>query len=262
MSDRENRVLDYPSVMVTGPDSVVDLIEMATIEVDLSEQRESISQNYHYTLCNAEGNPVDAELITTNVEEIHLDVKILRVKDVNLTYQLVEGGGASADSAVIGITPETIRVSGSEAALDVLGDELIVGTVNLAEINKTSDLIYDVVLPEGVTNLTGVSEVTVNVQLMGLATKELTIDKIESINVPQGMDAELFTEKMTIIARGPSAQIQNLTAKDVTVRVDFTDAEAGTSTYRATVVYAEAFDKVGTFKADPISASIQAHTGR
>lgn len=257
MSDRENRVLDFPNITVSGPDYVVNEIAMAVIEVDLSEQRESISQSYHYTLCDAEGNPVDAELVTTNVEEVRLDVKIQRVKDVKLVYTLVEGAGATAKNARINMSADTIRVSGSEAALDNLGDSITVGTVNLAEINKSSSLTYEVVLPEGVTNLSGVTEVTVDIQLIGLATKEFTIEKVKSINVPEGMEAELFTEKMTVVVRGPSALIQKLTEKDITVSVDFTDAEAGASTFKATVTFAEGFEGLGVFKADPISASIQ-----
>lgn len=257
MSDRENRVLDFPNITVSGPDYVVNEIAMAVIEVDLSEQRESISQSYHYTLCDAEGNPVDAELVTTNVEEVRLDVKIQRVKDVKLVYTLVEGAGATAKNARINMSADTIRVSGSEAALDNLGDSITVGTVNLAEINKSGSLTYEVVLPEGVTNLSGVTEVTVDIQLIGLATKEFTIEKVKSINVPEGMEAELFTEKMTVVVRGPSALIQKLTEKDITVSVDFTDAEAGASTFKATVTFAEGFEGLGVFKADPISASIQ-----
>lgn len=257
ISDRENRVLDYPYISISGPDYVVSTIEKAVIEVDLNEQRESISQDYHYTLCDANDEPVDAELVTTNVEQVHLDVRILRVKDVALTFGLIEGGGALAKNADITISPETIRVSGSEAALETLGDEISVGTVNLGDISKSGDLTFEILLPEGVSNLTGVTEAVVSVQLTGLSTKELTIENIGSVNVPEGMDAELITEKMTVIARGPTEQIQKLTAKDVTVVVDFTDAEIGTSNYKAEITYSEGFDKVGTLKADPISASVQ-----
>ena len=64
MTDKENKILDYPNITVIGPASVADQIEKAVIQVDLSEQRSSISQSYRYTLCDAEGQPVDAELIT------------------------------------------------------------------------------------------------------------------------------------------------------------------------------------------------------
>lgn len=61
MDDRENAVLDYPEIRVEGPSSVVSLIDHARIEVDLTDRTESVSESYRYTLCDAEGNPVDVE---------------------------------------------------------------------------------------------------------------------------------------------------------------------------------------------------------
>lgn len=257
MSDRENRVLDYPVVQVSGPDSVVNTIEKAVIEVDLNEQRESISQNYVYTLCDGEGEPVDAELITTNVEEIHLDVKIQRVKDVALTYTVVDGGGARAENADVTLSVETIRVSGSEAALDTLGDELNIGSIHLADIEKAASFNFEIVLPDGVTNRTGVTEVIAEVTINGLTTKEMTIENIGTVNIPENMEAELITEKMTVVVRGPLVSVAKLSVKDITVTVDFANAEVGTSTYKATVTYGEGFENLGTYRADPVSASVQ-----
>ena len=256
MTDRENRVLDYPAISVTGPDSVVNTIEKATIDVDLTERRESISEDYQYTLCDAEGNPVDAKLITTDAEKVHLEVAIRRIKDLRLTYTLVEGGGASAHNTSVTLSTEPIRVSGSEAALELMGDTLDIGTINLAELTKNTTLEFPVVLPEGVTNLTGVTEVTAEVHFNGLTTRELTVENIQSINIPEGLKVDIITKKLTITVRGTAAQVNKLTANDVTVTVDFTGAEAGTSTFKATIVYGEGFENVGTLRADPVSARI------
>ena len=257
MTDRENRVLDFPNITVTGPDSIVNTIEKATIDVDLTDLRESISEDYQYTLCDAAGEPVDAKLITTDAEKVHLDVAIRRVKDLRLTYTLVEGGGANAGNTSVTLSTETIRVSGSEAALELLGDTLDIGTINLGEITKNTALEYPIVLPDGVTNLTGVTEVTADVRFNGLTTKELTVENIQSIHVPDGLSVDLITKKLTITVRGTAAQVAKLTAADVTVTVDFTGAEAGTSTFKAAIAYGEGFENVGTIRADTISAKIE-----
>ena len=257
MIDRENKTLDYPEVTVTGPESVVNSIAMATISVDLDGRRESISETYNYTLCDAEGSPVDARLITTDVEEIRLDVSIRRVKDLRLTYNLVPGGGADADNTTVKLSAETIRVSGSEAALENLGDTLSIGTINLADITKsTATLTFAISLPEGITNLTGITEVTADVSFHGLSTKELTVTNIQSVNIPEGLEVELITEKLTVTLRGPTALISTVTPEDVAVVVDFTGAEVGTSTFKATVSISDAFKALGTLKAEPVSAKI------
>ena len=256
MSDRENSTLDYTSVSVTGPESVTDRIEKAVIQADLTDQRESISQSFRYTLCDGEGNPVDAELITTNVEEVRLDVRIQKVKDITLVYNIVEGGGATRDNVSVTMSAETIRVCGSEVAIDAMEDQLVVGTINLAELTKSGNLTFQVVLPEGITNLSAITEVEATVLLSGLTTRDYVLENIQSINIPEGMEAELITEKLTVTVRGPAELMSKLTAENITATVDFTGAEAGTTTFRTVITFGEGFTGVGVLRSDPVSAAI------
>lgn len=259
MSDRENKVLDYDAITVSGPASVADLIEKAVIEVDLTEQRESISQSYRYTLCDSEGNPVDAQQITTNVEEVHLDVKVQFVKEINLMLDVIYGGGANEQNTTISIAPETIRLSGGEAVLAELGDTIVLGKINLAEISRSQSQTFAINLPEGVTNLTGVTEAEVTITFTGLSTpREFVVENIETINIPEGMEVDLITEKLTVTVRGPSAEITRLTAEDITVVVDFTGAEADTSTFKATIVFSDGFEAVGAMGTYSVSATVNA----
>lgn len=262
IADRENRMLEYDYVQITGPQSVIDQIEKAVIEVDLNDQRESISQDYICTLCNIEGEPVDAELITASVSQVHLDVRIQRVKDVRLTYQLVEGGGARAQDAEITLSVDSIRVSGSEAALEMMGDQLVIGTINLAELTGDTTKVFTIPLEDGISNLTGVTEVTANIALRGLGIKEFLVQQIDAANVPEGLEAELFTKELTIRVRGPVSEITRLTGNDMIVSVDFENAEIGTSTFRVNVRFADGFEHVGVLKADSVSASVTATGAR
>ena len=256
LSDRENSTLDYTSVSVTGPESVTDRIEKAVIQADLTDQRESISQSFRYTLCDGEGNPVDAELITTNVEEVRLDVRIQKVKDITLVYNIVEGGGATRDNVSVTMSAETIRVCGSEVAIDAMEDQLVVGTINLAELTKSGTMTFQVLLPEGITNLSAITEVEATVLLSGLTTRDYVLENIQSINIPEGMEAELITEKLTVTVRGPAELMSKLTAENITATVDFTGAEAGTTTFRTVITFGEGFAGVGVLRSDPVSAAI------
>lgn len=258
MSDRENRVLDYSEITISGPASVADLIEKAVIEVDLTEQRESISQSFRYTLCDAEDNGVDASKITTNVEEVRLDVKIRRVKEVELKLDVTYAGGTNESNTAIEINPSKIRLSGGEAVLEELGNSILLGKINLADIAKSQKLTYTINLPEGVTNETGVTEAEVTITFTGLATRELVVDQFRIINVPEGMEAELITERINVSLRGPSSVIAKLTAEDVLVVVDFTGAEADTATFKATIVFPEGFETVGALGAYTVSATVHA----
>lgn len=56
--DTENYTLDYTTVTITGPAAVADQIHHAEILIDLSDRKESFSESFRYTLCNADGEPV------------------------------------------------------------------------------------------------------------------------------------------------------------------------------------------------------------
>lgn len=255
--DTENAVMDYPAITVIGPASVADQIHHAEIEIDLTEQVKSISDSFRYTLCDSLGNAVDAEQITTNVEEVHLDVPIQRIKEVELAVDVIYGGGANESNTKVSIEPQSLRLSGGDAVLAEFGDVYTVATLNLADIERSESFTYTLTLPEGITNQTGVNEVTVVVKYTGLITREFTLDTFESINVPAGMEAEIINASLTVKVRGPAEEINNLTGEDIKAIVDFTNAEAGTATYKATIVFGEEFPNVGALKTHSVSATVQ-----
>ncbi len=258
MCDKENAVLDHNVILISGPGSVADLISQAVVEVDLTEQRESISQSYRFTLCNAEGEPVDAEAITVNTEEVTLDLKIRRVKEVALKVNVVYGGGVSEENVGVSLDYSTIRLSGGEAVLEALGDEILLGTINMAELDKSQDLTFPITLPEGVTNETGITEVKASVRLVGLNSREFSVENIEIQNVPEGMEVDLITQKLTVIVRGPSALMLNLTEEDITAVVDFANAEVGSSTFKVSIVFSEDYHKLGAVGTYSVSATVSA----
>lgn len=259
--DTENALLDYPAVNIVGPAAVVDQIENAIIEVDLSQRQESFSESFRYTLCNAAGEPVDAEQIVTNVEEVRLDVQIQRIKDVQLKVDLVYGGGANEQNTVVKLDTETIRVSGGTAVLDALGYTLTLGSINLGELEKGTEQTFPITLPEGVTNQTGVNEVKVSVRFVGLRTKEFVVENIQSVNIPEGMEAEIISANLTVKVRGSEEEINRLTEKNIFAVVDFTNAEAGTSTYKAAITFSDEFKTVGALKTHSVSATVQPKEG-
>ena len=256
MSDRENRVLDYSSVTVVGPASVADLIEKAVIEVDLSEQKESLSQDYRYTLCDADGNPVDAELITTNVESIRLDVKIHKVKEVKLIAEVIYGGGATEKNTTVEIEPAVIRLSGGSAVLEELGDSINVGKIDLRTIEKSQEINIPITLPEAVTNLSNITEAKVNIRFTGLLVKEFEVDTIEPVNVPEGLEVEIMEKKMTVALRGTAMDLSKILPEDIIVRADFTGAVAGTSTFKATVHFADELSSIGAIRSYSVTANL------
>lgn len=255
--DTENAVLDYPAISVMGPAKVVDQIDHALLQIDLTDRVESMSENYRYTLCNVSGEPVDALSITTNVDEVRLELKIHRIKDVQLVANVIYGGGATEQNTVVTLEPAVIRLSGSEAILEEIGSTYTVGTINLAELEKSQELKYGITIPEGVNNLTGVTDVVAKIQFSGLLTKELDVSNIQMVNVPEGFEAEIMNTSIKVKVRGPMAQINKLDSDDLTAVVDFSSAEIGNSTFKAKIAIAREFPDVGALNTYSVSATVR-----
>ena len=56
---------------------------------------------------------------------------------------------------------------------------------------------------------------------------------------------EIINANLTVRVRGASSQISQLTGDDITVVVDFSNAVAGTATYKASITFGEEFTAVG-----------------
>lgn len=247
MADKDGRILDFENVTITGPKTVIDQIAMARIDVNLDGREESLSQQYQYTLCNAKGEPVDAELVVTDVEAVNLTLKIVRVKEVALTVAVVYGGGATEETAKVTVEPGTILVSGSDALLENL-TQIEIGTINLQDIAADETQILPIKLPEGITNETGMTEAKVQIAFPKLGLKELTIRNIQAINVPQGMEVQLITQQLELTLRGPLGIIESVTEENVTVTVDFGQEQIGTASVKAQItVNIEGVGAVGTY---------------
>lgn len=238
IADKENVALDYATIDISGPESVLSQITKAKIQVDLEGKTETLVGEYNYTLCNDADEPVDSQLVTTNVEAVNLTLTIRRMKEITLKVNVVAGGGATETTSSIDVQPKTIQISGSEALLEGL-DVLEIGTVDLGKVLKDEVLTFPVTLPEGITNETGITEATVTVKFPNLRTVSLNVDKIQLQNVPEGLNAELVTQVLEMKLRGPASVVEKLTAENVTVTVDLSQAQAGTDKYAVTVVLPE-----------------------
>ena len=200
VADKDNKTLTHTEVNVTGPKSVVQKIKSARIVVELEGRFESINENFAYTFCDADGQPVDAHMISTDVSEIGLSLKIMRMKEIQLLVNIVDGGGATAANSEVVVEPQTIWVSGSDTLLEKL--EIIeLGTLDLSEIPEDTDVKFPIKLPEGIADETGVTEANVSVRFPELTSKVFTFTEFSAVNVPDDLNVEFMTKVLEVTVR-------------------------------------------------------------
>lgn len=255
--DKENAVLDYQTITVSGPESFVDKIQQARIQVDLTDKRAPFLENYIFALCDLEGNVVESNLIETDVEQISLSLKVQRVKEVPLEVTVVDGGGATKQTSTIKITPQKLRISGSDTVLAAI-KSISLGTVNLGEIPEDTELTFPISLPEDVNNESGITEAVVKITFPELITRSFTVTTFEPVNVPEGMMAEVITKQLEVSLRGPQEQIESLRESDIKINLDLKDAQQGAFTVKPTIIFAEEFSEVGAVGTYSVAVDLRA----
>ena len=231
---KDKATLDYEKITVTGPADVIDKIAVAKIVVDLDEQTETISQQYAYTLCDEEGKPVENEWIKTNVEQVQYTLKIQQWKDIALRLDVVDGGGLKRGDCEITATLNTLRVSGSEKMLEDL-EYLLLDTIELKEVTKDLQKTYEIVLPEGITNISGQNTVSITVDIPNLEIRKFTtVNPITAVNA-DGMQVLFSTTELVVQVRGTTKGLDALKPEHLKVQVDFAGAAAGTASYEPIV---------------------------
>lgn len=260
MADYESLQMDNRTVTVSGPASVVDQITQAKISVSLEGLTQSLDQDFEYILCDAEDNAVEVpnvEHVHTDVEVVHVNLSIQRYKEIALELTVNSGGGATEETSSIVLDTETIMVSGTDEVLEGL-ESLNIGTVNLAEIKDTTTLTFNITMPAGVINRTGVEEVKATISFPALMTKTFTIDNIRAANVPAGAEGIVVTKQVSVTVRGPRSIIQRMQASDITVTADFSDMVIGsTVTTQPTVTVSANYPDVGILENGHVTISLQ-----
>lgn len=239
----DSAVLTNEVVNIVGPKSVTDLITQAKIQVDLNGKTKTISQEFSYVLCGEDGEPIDGnklEKLEIDVESIGLTVKINRIKEIPLHLTVIPGAGATEETASITKQQETIWVYGSEEALEKL-DVLELGTVDLRTLIDPTVLKFPIVLPEGIEilpmegNEAELTEIIVDIQFPNLAIKKLNISEITIINRPDIYEVEMRTQELEITVRGPAELVKDLSAEDITARIDLAGLQVGPSKLKADI---------------------------
>ena len=256
-----NYIPDEPTsevkqIKISGPADRIALIEKAVINIDLTGRTESIHENFTYTLCDKDGNPVDAKYVETDTQQVFVDLLIQRYKIIPLRVNIIPGGGATEKDVTVSFSPDEIMVYGSEAALEKL-EYLEVGTLDLSLFTGDQSITFPITLPEGITHATGEgAKVTVDLSFGDLVIKKLSVTNIVLQNIPEGMTAKSHTGALEVTVRGPQELLGVLQASHLTVVADLKNVTPGAHKWPITILIDKKFPVVGTIGSYQIAVAV------
>lgn len=253
-------ILSREEITVAGPKAFVNTVSEAVVTVDLTDHNTDIEETLPIVLLDSQGNPVNGLMVMdenaeNEISEVSVYIPIVMYKEIPLVVELLEGGGATAENTKLELSETKISISGPEAILDSL-DELVIGTIDLAEVEASGVFEFDIKLPQDVVNETGITTITATVTLPELMTYTFLVNQIRYENLPEGMQAELAAKVVEVTVRGSVAQVSQMTKEDITVMVDLTGATVGTERYTAKIVFSSIYQDVGALGDYRITATI------
>ncbi len=223
---------DQNLVRISGPESVVDQITKAVVDVDVTGMTSDIVTNAEIKLYDAEDNIVDSKNITQNIKTVGVQVNIWQTATVPVNFSVsgTPAAGYQATGEIEG-SGETVVIAGRVSAIRNI-TEINIPEEVLDITDQTQDYTTEVdirqYLPDNVYLANSQDAIkTVTVRIEGEISKKLEIrsGKVQIINLPDGYDASIsgLEETFMIEVIGLSRDVATLQASNISGTVDILD---------------------------------------
>ena len=233
----ESTSFDYDTVTVEGPESVVTNVD------------KNITESVDYTLVDADGNAVDMSDLTTDVDSIEVELDVVKYKEVPLTVNFIDGGGATGADASVDIDPASITLAGDATVLDSV-NTIVLGNVDLGATENNAVLSFDIKIPNDAKNVSGEETATVTIKIRNKKTRVIGATNIAFINTPDGFDAKSITQLVQTTVRASATDIDTIAANNLRVVADLSEyTQAGTYQVPVTI-YIDGYPDAGVIGDD------------
>ena len=249
------------TVMVSGPEEVIARIDRANVVIERENLNKTITEQRSFQLVDRDNQPVESSDVDTDVDLIDVTVPIVMYKDVPLSIDIIEGGGAKESNAIVEIEPAKITLAGDAELLEGL-NKITLGAIDLADFESTYTGTYQIKINNDLENISKTNEATVTVNLRGLTVKHVQAKNITCINVTEGYSAEVKTLFLDVKVRGPEGVVKLVDTYSISVFADL--ADLGTYTGNKQVpakVYVDGYDDVGVIGSYDVVISVEQKTG-
>lgn len=227
-------LVEPESVLISGTQEKVDLIDRVQVVLEQKELSESFAGELPLRLLGADGKELDHSDLRFTVDKAYVILPVVVVKQIPLSVEFTDGGGATAKNVKCEIQPKTITVSGPEEDMLHL-DELTLGTIDLAQVMDTVTKEFPIYLPTELENVSGITDAKVTVSVTGLTTRAFEVKNIELTNVPKGYSATLTTQVRTIVLRGTKKELDKVNASQIQIVADLSGLSTATGSYNVPV---------------------------
>ncbi|MBE6587191.1 MAG: hypothetical protein E7647_02105 [Ruminococcaceae bacterium] len=212
---------DTQLITVTGPESVINEIDKAVVEVNMGDEHltQSISTDGTIVLKRQNGETVDSRYLKLSKNTVSVNIPVLGFKSVPLRVS-TKHGFYTNDNSTLTVEPQTIRIKGEPSALQNI-EYIDITTIDEKKIGGDTELNVDINLPENVYAADGQPTVaTVSIKLNNFIKKTFVIEKFLVINSGD-LDIDVIDESVAVTVIGERGAVNRLKLEDIVITVDF-----------------------------------------
>lgn len=229
--------MSHSEIEIWGQQELIDQVAYAKVKLDIGSATGSISETLDVQYYTEGGELLDSAEIRSTVEKIQVSLPVFVTKELRLTMNYIAAPGARFRSMKAVLDPATIMVSGPA---EVLRDResIVLGDFDLLLVGNTeSTHTYGITVPEGCTNLSGVTRSTLTISYPDKTTASVLTNHIRFDNAPEGKELDIQTPEIMVTVFGTEADVSAISGENITLAADLSDygSALGSYTIPATV---------------------------
>jgi YbbR domain-containing protein len=236
--------LNPVEVAISGPDSIVSLVDSVRASLDLENARESIDTSLPLTAFDSSGGLLTG--LTLSPASVQVKIQVLQLGDYrDLAVKVVTVGRAASGYRLASVAafPAIVTVySANSALIESLPGYVETNSLDLSGASENIETRLGLNLPTDVT-LVGAQTVLVQVGITAIEDS-LTVGyrPVEVIGLGSGLTAQISPVTVDVILSGPIPALESLSSNEVTISVDATGY--GPGTYQLTPIVTIAVEGV------------------
>ena len=218
-------------IRINGPESVIQNIQSAEVDVDVTGFTSNIGTDADIILYDADGDPVDSSQVSMNIKSVRVNVSIYGTKYVPLNY-VVTGEPANGYilTGKIDSNPSEVLIAGRSSVISSVNEITIKDDgLNVTGLSKNLNYTVDVskYLPSGVTfgdpDYHGTAAVVVHIGSVSEETYDVSAKNVTVSGKVDGFDINIDDSEhdtVSLTLQGLKSELDAISAGSLEGTVD------------------------------------------
>ena len=247
-----------PEVLeIWGQQSDVMKVSYAQVTLNIENARSTIVELLEYELYDHENNLIEGSSIHSSSGTVQVTMPVISATDIPLVIDFVEEPGVRIDSFDYSLDTDTVTLSGDANLISQI-HEIELGQVTLSEITDEQTFTYEIPIPEGLSNLSGVTTATLRIANRDVGTRDMTVTRFDYENFDaEGRVVEVVTSSLRVTLRGAEETIAAVEDDAIRAVADLSDVNDASGTYTVPAyIRVEGDPDVGTMQSYQLTVRI------